>query len=172
LTPDGRVSTTPYIDTTVSLDDWTNTEKVILARRSVRVYKKKQIPEPLVRRILECGRFAPSAGNFQPWRFVVVSDANMIAEMEADIAKAWSIVSKVIDIENHPWNYDSSGNGFATICSGCLRQRKSINITPICAHHRHVIFQHDIVTLSDEWQIHTTALELEKSEAKFLAYSC
>ena len=102
LTPDGRFSTTPEIDTTVSLDDWTNTEKVILARRSVRAYKKKQIPEPLVRRILECGRFAPSAGNFQPWRFVVVRYANMIAEMEADIAKAWSIVSKVIDIENHP----------------------------------------------------------------------
>jgi len=102
FTPDGRVSTTPAIDTSDALDDWTNTEKVILARRSVRVYKKKQIPEPLVRRILECGRFAPSAGNFQPWRFVVVRDANMIAEMEADIVKGLSLVSKVIDIENHP----------------------------------------------------------------------
>ena len=102
LTPDGRVSSTPYIDTTVSLDDWTNTEKVILARRSVRVYKKKQVPEELVRRILECDSFAPSAGNMQPWRFVVIRDTNMIEEMEADIAKAWSVVSKVIDIENHP----------------------------------------------------------------------
>ena len=102
LTPDGRVANTPFIDTTDSLDDWTNTEKVILARRSVRVYKKKQIPEPLVRRILECGRFAPSAGNFQPWRFVVVRATNMIAEMEADIVKALTIVSKVIDMENHP----------------------------------------------------------------------
>ena len=102
FTPDGRVSTTPAIDTSDALDDWTNTEKVILARRSVRVYKKKQIPEPLVRRILECGRFAPSAGNWQPWRFAVIRDANVLEEMEADIAKAWSIISKVIDIENHP----------------------------------------------------------------------
>ncbi len=103
LMPGGRIPTTPAIDTSDSLEDFTNTEKVILARRSVRVYKKKQIPEPLVRRILECGRFAPSAGNFQPWRFAVIRDANMIAEMEADINKALTIVSKVIDIENHPW---------------------------------------------------------------------
>ncbi len=102
LTPDGRVANTPAIDTSDSLEDFTNTEKVMLARRSVRNYKKKQVPEPLVRRILECGRFAPSAGNCQPWRFVVVRDVNMIAEMEADINKALTIVSNLIDIENHP----------------------------------------------------------------------
>ncbi|MCP4629618.1 MAG: nitroreductase family protein [bacterium] len=101
--PDGEGSFTPPFETSDSLDDWTNTEKVILARRSVRVYKKKQVPEELVRRVLECGRFAPSAGNCQPWRFAVIRDPKMLAEMENDIAKALTIVSKVIDVENHPW---------------------------------------------------------------------
>ena len=103
LLPGGEGSFTPNIDTSVSLDDWTNTEKVILSRRSVRVYKKKQIPEELVRRILECGRFAPSAGNCQPWRFAVVRDPKMLEEMENDIASALTIISKVIDVENAPW---------------------------------------------------------------------
>ena len=44
--------------------DFTETEKVILSRRSVRQYKKEQVPEFMVKRILEAGRFAPSAGTF------------------------------------------------------------------------------------------------------------
>ena len=45
---------------------WTPTEEVILKRRSVRMYKKEQVPELMIKRILEAGRFAPSAGNGQP----------------------------------------------------------------------------------------------------------
>jgi len=62
--------------------DWNPVERVMLERRSVRKYKDKQVPEALVRRILEAGRFAPSAGNSQPWRFVVVRDREMIEGME------------------------------------------------------------------------------------------
>lgn len=46
---------------------WNPVERVILERRSVRKYKDKQVPERLVRRILEAGRFAPTAGNSQSW---------------------------------------------------------------------------------------------------------
>lgn len=57
---------------------FTETEKVILSRRSVRLYKKEQVPEFMVKRILEAGRFAPSAGNFQPWKFIVLRDPEVI----------------------------------------------------------------------------------------------
>ena len=57
---------------------WTETERVILRRRSVRLYKKAQVPEFMVKRILEAGRFAPSAGNCQPWKFVVVREPEII----------------------------------------------------------------------------------------------
>lgn len=59
----------------------TETEDVILRRRSVRLYKKKQVPDFMIRRILEAGRFAPSAGNGQPWKFVVIRDAALIEEL-------------------------------------------------------------------------------------------
>jgi nitroreductase len=61
--------------------DFTETEKVILRRRSVRLYKSDQVPEFMVKRILEAGRFAPSAGNSQPWKFVVLRDSSIINEM-------------------------------------------------------------------------------------------
>ncbi|MDY6796511.1 MAG: nitroreductase family protein [Actinomycetota bacterium] len=62
--------------------DWNPVEKVILERRSVRRYKDKQVPEAQVRRILEAGRFAPTAGNSQSWKFVVVRDRDMIDDMQ------------------------------------------------------------------------------------------
>jgi nitroreductase len=62
--------------------DWNPVERVILERRSNRKYKDKQVPEALVRRILEAGRFAPTAGNSQSWRFKVIRDKKMIESME------------------------------------------------------------------------------------------
>ena len=63
-------------------------EEIIFNRRSVRYYQKEQVPEYLVRRVLEAGRFAPSAGNAQPWKFVVVQDSVMIEEMTREIVTA------------------------------------------------------------------------------------
>ena len=47
---------------------------VIRKRRSIRIYKKKPVPPELVAKVLEAATFAPSAGNEQPWEFVVVYD--------------------------------------------------------------------------------------------------
>ena len=47
---------------------------VILSRRSIRRYKRKEIPEDVLNKILEAGRQAPSAGNVQPWHFIVLTD--------------------------------------------------------------------------------------------------
>ncbi|HJX24484.1 MAG TPA: nitroreductase family protein [Candidatus Bathyarchaeia archaeon] len=46
----------------------------IKARRSVRAYLPDTVPEEVLERILEAARFAPSAGNIQPWHFIVVTD--------------------------------------------------------------------------------------------------
>ncbi len=77
--------------------DFNMVEDVIYARRSVRYYKNKQVPEYLLRRILEAGRFAPSAGNGQTWKFVVVQDRNMLDEMTEDILTLLKRVMKFAD---------------------------------------------------------------------------
>jgi len=76
-------------------EDWNQAEKVILERRSVRWYKPEQAPEHLVRRILEAGRYAPSAGNSQPWKFIVIRDKAMLEEMEHDVRQTCKISLKM-----------------------------------------------------------------------------
>ncbi len=51
-----------------------NVVEAIKTRRSIRKYKKEPIPEDDLRQIFEAARLAPSAGNKQPWRFIVVRD--------------------------------------------------------------------------------------------------
>ncbi len=82
--------------------DWNPVERVILERRSVRKYRDRQVPEKLVRRILEAGRFAPSAGNSQPWRFVVVRDREMLDEMENHVRFLCRVLKFMLDWESSP----------------------------------------------------------------------
>ena len=51
-----------------------NVEECIKTRRSVRKYNDNPVDWDKVTRILDAGKFAPSAGNIQNWRFIVVED--------------------------------------------------------------------------------------------------
>jgi nitroreductase len=72
--------------------------EAIKTRRSIRKYEPHSIPPEELRRILETARIAPSAGNRQPWRFIVVRDErnrNALAKMANNrlfIADAAAIV--------------------------------------------------------------------------------
>ena len=48
--------------------------EAIRRRRSVREYDSKPIPAELMDRMKEALRLAPSACNYQPWKFVFVTD--------------------------------------------------------------------------------------------------
>jgi len=54
---------------------------VILSRRSIRKYENKEIPQEILQQILESGRWAPSAVNRQPFRFVVVKDREILKNL-------------------------------------------------------------------------------------------
>ena len=54
---------------------------VILSRRSVRRYHKKEIPNDVLNKILEAGRQAPSAANRQPFHLIVLTDNNLKREL-------------------------------------------------------------------------------------------
>jgi nitroreductase len=43
-------------------------------RRSIRAFKDKKIDEPVLNKVLEAARLAPSAANNQSWKFLVVKD--------------------------------------------------------------------------------------------------
>jgi nitroreductase len=54
---------------------------VIYNRRSVRKFKPDPIPETKIRKILDAARMAPTSGNQQPWKFLVIKDKKLIDQM-------------------------------------------------------------------------------------------
>ena len=55
--------------------------KMIYTRRSIRVYSDRQISDEDIEKILKAAMLAPSAGNEQPWHFIVVRDREMLKKM-------------------------------------------------------------------------------------------
>jgi nitroreductase len=58
--------------------------QAISVRRSIRRFKPDPVPESILLKVLEAARLAPSAGNRQPWRFIVIKEASR----REDIARA------------------------------------------------------------------------------------
>lgn len=58
--------------------------EAILGRRSVRRFRGEPLKEGQLEKLLETARWAPSAGNMQPWRFIVVSNDGMKRRLAAD----------------------------------------------------------------------------------------
>jgi nitroreductase len=55
--------------------------ELLKCRRSVRDYEEKMIPEGMVHEILREACLAPSACNKQPWRFIIIEDADLIKRL-------------------------------------------------------------------------------------------
>ncbi len=55
--------------------------EAILSRRSIRKYEPLPVPGDIVVRLLRCAMAAPSAGNEQPWHFVVITDRKILDEI-------------------------------------------------------------------------------------------
>jgi nitroreductase len=50
--------------------------EAIMKRRSVRLYEAKPIPKEILQILIDAGNMAPTGGNAQKWRFVVVEDGS------------------------------------------------------------------------------------------------
>lgn len=57
----------------------------IFTRRSIRKYTAEKIPAELLKKLLEAAMSAPSAGNQQPWQFLVIQEREMLAKI-ADVS--------------------------------------------------------------------------------------
>jgi nitroreductase len=81
---------------------------VIRRRRSIRKYRPSEIPREHLLEILEAGRLAPSAGNRQPWMFIVVRDPDQrrrlaeAARGQMFIADAAAVLVAIADPEASP----------------------------------------------------------------------
>ncbi len=65
---------------------------IIKNRRTVRKFKPTPVPEEHIMKILNAARFAPTAGNQQPWKFLVVRDRGKLERLKEE-ALLWFIES-------------------------------------------------------------------------------
>lgn len=95
-----------------------NTLEAIRTRRSIRNYLDKPVSEAMIQKILEAAMQAPSAGNQQPWHFVLVTDRKQLNEMAEALlygkmlkkAPIGIVVCVDLELEKYPgyWVQDCS----------------------------------------------------------------
>jgi len=61
---------------------------IIKERRTVRKYKSTPVPEKHIEKIINAARFAPTAGNQQPWMFLVIRNRKKLDQL-AEKALQW-----------------------------------------------------------------------------------
>ncbi len=85
-------------------------KNVFLGRRSIRRYKSKDLPISLVGDIIDLARYAPSSGNLQNWKVVIVTDQDKRQEIaDACLQQDWMVEAPVHlvicndynDVKNH-----------------------------------------------------------------------
>ncbi len=82
-------------------------EDAIKNRYSVRSYSVKPVEEEKIKELLEAARLAPSAGNRQEWRFVVVTDEQARKELagaaagQMFVGKAPCVIACCADTDFH-----------------------------------------------------------------------
>lgn len=58
-------------------------------RHCIREYTSEEIPKRTINLIMEACRWAPSAHNAQPWRFIVITDHSKKCKLAENMAKCW-----------------------------------------------------------------------------------
>ncbi len=87
--------------------------EAILTRRSIRKYSPNPVSEQLVKQMLAAAMSAPSAGNEQPWEFMVITERPIMDEISrrhpyADMLKEAPMALLVcgdLDLEEYKGNW-------------------------------------------------------------------
>ena len=61
--------------------------EALYTQRAIRRWKDEPVPEELIWRVIEAGTKAPSGSNLQPWRFIVIQEAETRAALAAELRK-------------------------------------------------------------------------------------
>lgn len=106
----------------------------IRTRRSIRKFKDKEVPWDNIVTIMQAGKYAPSAGNMQNWKFIVVkNDAKRQAIAKACLQQEWMEVAPIFIVvvaepEKMERYYGTRGARLYTI-QGCAAAIENMLLT-------------------------------------------
>jgi len=96
-------------------------QELVRKRRMVRAFRPDPVPEELVQKLLGNAVRAPSAGNLQPWEFIVVRDDETkrrlakAALSQMFLAEAPVVIVTCRDVERNAWHYGDRGRHFYSL---------------------------------------------------------
>lgn len=94
----------------------------ILTRRSVRSFTDRDVSEETLRAVLRAGMSAPSAGNEQPWTFVVIRDRETLARAGAiNPYAAYAVKAPVSVLVCGDTTLDRHGGFWPLDCAACTQ---------------------------------------------------
>ncbi len=82
--------------------------KEIFERRSIRKYTEKDVPDWMVTELLKAAMSAPSAGNQQPWEFIIIKNRQTLDKIPAI----------------HPYSQMLTGAPVAIVVCGDLKKER------------------------------------------------
>jgi nitroreductase len=87
---------------------------LIRSRESVRNYDPSRlVSKETLERILDAGRIAPSACNYQPWKFLIISSSPVLEKVKASYNREWfkeaPHILVVLGMRNQAWNRSYDG---------------------------------------------------------------
>ncbi len=94
---------------------------VVRRRAMVRAYKADPVPEKTIRRLLQYAVRAPSAGNLQPWEFIIVKSAeNRDKLAKAALGQTWVATARVniatcADVQRSGKRYGARGTFYSLV---------------------------------------------------------
>jgi len=88
--------------------------ELIHTRESIRNYDpNRPVPKDILEKILDAGRLAPSACNYQPWKFLIISSSAMLEKIRACYKRDWfkdaPQVIVILGLKNQAWNRSYDG---------------------------------------------------------------
>lgn len=94
-------------------------DDIIRNRFSARSYTNREIEKDTILEILEAGRIAPSAVNYQPWFFIVITEKDILDDFNEVYPRDWFKTAPVCIVvcadHNQSWKRKSDGKDFADI---------------------------------------------------------
>lgn len=88
-------------------------------RYSVRSYQSVPVEKEILTKVIEAALLAPSAVNFQPWKFVVVTDQELLGKLYECYHRDWfkSAPACIVAIGDHNkgWHRPTDGKDYTDI---------------------------------------------------------
>lgn len=90
-------------------------KEAILGRRSIRKFKDAKVDKELIIKILDAAKWAPSAGNLQPWEVIIVeNDHTKKLIAEAALGQYWLTKAPIVlivcaNLDRTGWYYGERG---------------------------------------------------------------